>query len=217
MSIESCLNRRDIWRGNRSTITTRSVVPTGFDELDQCLPGGGWPLGAMTEVLVKDINHSPLWLIAPALSVLSKQARWQTWITPPHTPFAPALNDNGIELSRILLVRPSRQQDALWAAEESLRSGGCSVVLFWTQHLGRTPLRRLQLAAERSQTWMICFCTGPAVDPHTSAALRIQCQPDPDGIQLNILKCRGGRSVNNLTLSRRTPVQHIPSDMSCCP
>ena len=197
MSIESCLNRRDIWRGNRSTITTRSVVPAGYDEMAQCLPGGGWPLGA--------------------LSVLSKQARWQTWITPPHTPYAPALNDNGIELSRILLVRPSRQQDALWAAEESLRSGGCSVVLFWTQHLGRTPLRRLQLAAERSQTWMICFCTGPAVDPHTSAALRIQCQPDPDGIQLNILKCRGGRSVNNLTLSRRIPVQHIPSDMGCCP
>ena len=177
----------------------------------------GWPLGAMTEVLVKDINHSPLWLMAPALSVLSKQARWQTWIAPPHIPFAPALNDNGIELSRTLLVRPSKQQAALWAAEESLRSGSCSVVLFWAQHLGRTSLRRLQLAAERSQTWMICFCTDHTADSHTSAALRVQCQPDPDGTQLNILKCRGGRSVNNLPLSRRCPAQHIPSDQSCCP
>tara|TARA_B100000809_G_scaffold125133_1_gene123415 strand:+ start:2702 stop:3283 length:582 start_codon:yes stop_codon:yes gene_type:complete len=193
------------------------VIPTGFDKLDQCLPGGGWPLGAMTEVLVKDINHSPLWLIAPALSVLSKQARWQTWIAPPHIPFAPALNDNGIELSRTLLVRPSKQQDALWAAEESLRSGSCSVVLFWAQHLDRTSLRRLQLAAEHGQAWMICFCTDHTADSHTSAALRVQCQPHPDGTQLNILKCRGGRSVNNLMLSRHIPVQHIPSDMSCCP
>jgi cell division inhibitor SulA/protein ImuA len=193
------------------------VIPTGFDKLDQCLPGGGWPLGAMTEVLVKDINHSPLWLMAPALSVLSKQARWQTWIAPPHIPFAPALNDNGIELSRTLLVRPSKQQDALWAAEESLRSGSCSVVLFWAQHLDRTSLRRLQLAAEHGQAWMICFCTDHTADSHTSAALRVQCQPHPDGTQLNILKCRGGRSVNNLMLSRHIPVQHIPSDMSCCP
>ena len=206
MSLKSCLNRRDIWRGSQSTTTTCAVVSTGFDKLDQCLPGGGWPLGAITEILVKDINYSPMWLIAPTLSVLSKQARWQTWIAPPHIPFAPALNDNGIELSRILLVRPSKQQDALWAAEESLQSGGCSVVLFWTQHLSRIPLRRLQLAAERSQTWMICFCTGRIVDSHTNATLRIQCQPDPNGIQLNILKCRGGRSVSNLTLSRRTPV-----------
>ena len=198
-------------------MTTRTVVPTGFDELDQCLPGGGWPLGAMTEVLVKDINHSPLWLMAPALSVLSKQARWQTWIAPPHIPYAPALNDNGIELSRTLLVRPSKQQDALWAAEESLRSGSCSVVLFWAQHLDRTSLRRLQLAAEHGQAWMICFCTDHTADSHTSAALRVQCQPHPDGTQLNILKCRGGRSVNNLMLSRHIPVQHIPSDMSCCP
>ena len=216
MSLKSCLDRQDIWSGNQSTITTRAVVPTGFDELDQCLPGGGWPLGAITEILVKGINYSPLWLIAPALSVLSKQARWQTWIAPPHIPFAPALNDNGIELSRMLLVRPSRQQDALWAAEESLRSGGCSVVLFWTQHLGRIPLHRLQLAAERSKTWMIYFCTGRTVDSHTSAALRIQCQPNPDGIQLNILKCRGGCSVNNLTLLRRTSAQHILSDMDYC-
>ncbi len=217
MSLESCLNRRDIWRGNRSTIPTRTGIPAGFDKLDQCLPGGGWPLGAMTEVLVKDINHSPLWLMAPALSVLSKQARWQTWIAPPHIPFAPALNDNGIELSRTLLVRPSKQQDALWAAEESLRSGSCSVVLFWAQHLDRTSLRRLQLAAEHGQAWMICFCTDHTADSHTSAALRVQCQPHPDGTQLNILKCRGGRSVNNLMLSRHIPVQHIPSDMSCCP
>lgn len=217
MSLESYLARRDIWRGDQPATTAGAVVSSGFDELDYYLPGGGWPLGAMTEILVKDIAHSPLWLVMPALSALGKQTRWQTWITPPHIPFAPALSDNGIDISRTLLVRPGRQRDALWAAQETLGSGSCSVVLFWPQRLGSTTLRRLQLAAERGQTWAVCFRAHHSAGHHTTAALRLLCQPYKNGTQVNILKCRGGRSVNNLILSRHSPAQHAPTDTACCP
>ena len=43
--------RADIWRGGRPASPAPAAIPTGFPALDAALPGGGWPLGALTEVL----------------------------------------------------------------------------------------------------------------------------------------------------------------------
>ena len=39
-----------LWTGAQAAM--QRAVPTGFAPLDAVLPGGGWPLGALTEVLV---------------------------------------------------------------------------------------------------------------------------------------------------------------------
>ena len=111
MTLALCLERTDIWRGSQSAVTTDAVVPSGFDELDSHLPGGGWPLGALTEILVEDIADSPLWLVMPALRALRRQGYWQAWIKPPNIPFAPALVESGIDLSKMLIIRPGRWKD----------------------------------------------------------------------------------------------------------
>ena len=47
------------------TVTT---ISTGFAELDQCLPGGGWPMGSLIEILHDICGIGELSLLLPALS-----------------------------------------------------------------------------------------------------------------------------------------------------
>ena len=202
MTLASCLERADIWRGGQTAATTGAVVPSGFDELDDHLPGGGWPLGALTEILVEDIADSPLWLVMPALRALGQQKHWQAWITPPNIPFAPALIESGIDLPRVLIIRPGIWRDILWATEQTLGSGSCSAVLFWPKRPDSTALRRLQLAAERGRTLGLCFRDHRSAGAHSTAALRLLYQPSRETTQLSILKCRGGRLVEKLKLVR---------------
>ena len=46
-------------------------------------------------------------------------------------------------------------RDALWAAEQILRSGCCGALLLWQQHVRSEALRRLHLAAQSGET---LFC-----------------------------------------------------------
>jgi hypothetical protein len=54
----------------------------------------------------------------------------------------------GIDLSRLLVVRPQNDRDETWAIDQALRSGGASAVLAWPEKLDDHLFRRLQLAAE---------------------------------------------------------------------
>ena len=83
-----------IWRGKVATVA-RAVIPTGYRELDRVLPGGGWPLEAITEILVDGYGIGELGLLMPALAALTrddpaKPKKWVSWIAPPFVPYAPA-------------------------------------------------------------------------------------------------------------------------------
>ncbi len=138
----------------------------------------------------------------PALRALRRQGYWQAWIKPPNIPFAPALVESGIDLSKMLIIRPGRWKDILWATEQSLGSGSCSAVLFWPEKPDGTALRRLQLAAERGRTLGLCFRDHRSAGTHSTAALRLLYQPGLKTTQLSILKCRGGRLTEKLELVR---------------
>ena len=103
-NLDALLERADVWRGNHFPPSVG--IPTGFAALDDKLPGGGWPVGALTEILVPALGIGELRLVMPALARLSHKKRWMAWIAPPHIPYAPALTACGIDLSRTLIVRP---------------------------------------------------------------------------------------------------------------
>ncbi len=103
-SLDSVLQHPGIWRGNQLAQTGEDVLPTGFAELDELLPGGGWPRGALTEILAEREGIGELRLLLPALARVSEQSRWQAWVAPPHLPYAPA-HDR--------YARPQRQIRAL--------------------------------------------------------------------------------------------------------
>jgi hypothetical protein len=84
--------------------TVKATLTSGFAALDAELPGGGWPLGALCELLPRHVGIGELRLLGPALASLSAAGRSLAWIAPPHRPYAPALAAAGIDLARVLVV-----------------------------------------------------------------------------------------------------------------
>src|SRR3954464_11671550 len=128
--LDHILERHPVWRGGRLSALA-CAVPTGFDALDRELPGGGWPAGALTELLVRRGGIGELQLVLPALATLSWAGKRIVWLAPPHLPYAPALAAAGVDLAHLALVRAPGRRDALWAAEQVLRSGTCHALLAW--------------------------------------------------------------------------------------
>ena len=185
-----------IWQG-QTFDSGLPGLPSGYPKLDRQLPGGGWPRNALTEILLEHYGSGELQLLMPALAHLSQpqddatEAGWITWVAPPFEPYPPALQQWGVNLSRVLIVRPKRSTEALWAAEQALASGTCVAVLFWPATLDDAASRRLQLAAEKGQSWAIAFRSITARSQPSAAALRIRLSAG--GTDLGILKSRGGR------------------------
>jgi len=191
-------------RGDALLPSASPGLPTGFAVLDAALPGGGWPVGALTEVLPAREGIGEVRLLLPALAALSRQGRWLAWIDPPHIPYAPALSGAGVDLSRMVLVQPRRPEEALWAAEQALASGAPAAVLMWLRNLEDRPLRRLQLAAERGRSWGVLFRPPEAARRPSPAALRLTVTPAETGVAVQVIKCRGaagGRAPLTLPLT----------------
>ena len=60
-----------LWRANQLGSGRSAVSATGFAALDAQLPGGGWPHGVLTELLLDQPGIGELRLLAPVLARLS--------------------------------------------------------------------------------------------------------------------------------------------------
>ena len=178
-----------LWRGRGGRQREQAVLPSGWPELDDCL-GGGWPRAALVELLSP--RHQGLSLLLPVLAKLSREKRWLAWIAPPHLPFAPALAASGIDLGKLLLAHRLDHEQQLWAAEQALKSAACAAVLLWPERLQGAQIRRLQLAAEQGDCLGVLFRSLDDARQDSPAALRLRVNPGTAGLELNVLKRRGG-------------------------
>jgi len=206
MNLSDLLENPGVWRGS-GQISARAGLASGYPRLDRCLPGGGWPLEALTEILIGQYGIGELRLLMPALAELSTEETpgkygdhsdhaepgWIAWIDPPFQPYAPALQQSGIDLSRMLIVRPKDDSELLWSAEQALSSGTCAAVLLWPDKLDDRGSRRLQLAAEKGHSWAIAFRPLSARQQPSAASLRLELTSTGKGTHVHILKSRGGR------------------------
>jgi hypothetical protein len=190
-SFAALLARPDIRRGGELARVASASVPTGFPRLDAELPGGGWPTGSLTELLPNHDGIGELRILGPALAALARASKRLAWIAPPYLPYAPALAAAGIDLARILIVRTRTAHDALWAAEQALQSATCGAVLLWPSAAKYVALRRLQLAAERSQAVTVLFRQPSAAGEASPAGLRLALHTAAGGLAVQILKRRG--------------------------
>ncbi len=65
-----------------------------------------------------------------------------------HDIYPPSLSSWGIDLEKVVLVRPQSDVDALWAIDQSLRTPAVAAVVADLQRMDDRAARRMQLAAE---------------------------------------------------------------------
>lgn len=196
-AIEQLLReRQDLWRASAQA-GWRRVVSTGFDLLDDSLHDGGWPLGATTELLAQ-VMPWPLFL--PALQ--ARKRAWVMLINPPWLPGGHWLANAGVAPGRLLVLRNLALAEALWAADQSLRAGCCWLVCQWLplRGIANKDLRQLQLAAASGGGLHVLIRPPAAAAQASPAALRLQLAVSAQGLELKVLKQRGGWAGQALTL-----------------
>jgi len=189
-----------VWRADQLADGGVPALPSTFAELDAQLPGGGWPLGTLTELIAREPGIGELRLVVPVLRRLTRERKVAILLGPPHVPYAPALAAFGIDLDYLIVVQATQAADRLWAVEQALRSASFGTLLAWLPH-GRTrpeQLRRMQLAAQGTRGPVFLFRDLPAQFEASPAPLRLLLLP------------RSGQRLSVQLLKRRGPVLAQP-------
>jgi cell division inhibitor SulA len=182
-----------LWKGRQASHGQRGLS-SSHAGLDARLPGRGWPLGAVTELISQNPGLGEFRLLFPALADLGSQGQWIILVDPPWIPYPAALRGHGLLLERLLLVRTHGARESLWACEQALGNGRGGAVLAWPGAVDFARLRRLQMAAESSAKLAFLFRPESAARESSPAALRLRLEPGGrQGTLIHILKCRGAR------------------------
>ena len=191
-----------IWQADELAASQGHTVPTGDALLNAQLPGGGWPVGALIEVLQAYSGHNDWRLLLPALC---RTQGALVLVGAPHAPFAPGLAGQGLDPARLLCIQTPTPASRMWATEQALRCKDVAAVLAWLPQARADALRRLQIAAALHHK--LLFVMRPARAQHESspAVLRvITSNPlEGDALLVNIQKRRGPPLEQALTLVAR--------------
>jgi len=193
-----------IWRADEVAGADVPGLSTGHPALDAELPGGGWPAGQLTELLLEHAGVGELSLLAPALARCAREQRACVWVLPvaggsntssrpsggktgvnaaDALPYAPALAAAGLDMTQHIFVNPATPREALWALEQSLRAAHLGAVIGWLpESVAGTrssdgdfrALRRLHLLASRHHTLAFMLRPARAASAPSPAALRLQ-------------------------------------------
>jgi len=178
-----------LFRAGHALLEGDTGLPTGIAELDAALPWGGYPRGALTELLHALPGIGELSLLLPALRRLPAEQPIAL-VNPPFLPYAPAWAAAGLSIERLIWVAPARHdaaRQALWASEQCLRAGCLAAVLSWSEIDDDRALRRLQLAAQHGGSHAWLFRPRRHAANPSPAALRLLVEAG----RVEVLKCRG--------------------------
>lgn len=208
-----------LWRASQLGRSLTRCIDTGHPSLSKLLPGCGWPTGALVDLLVQQPGIGEVRLLAPALAKVA--SRKVALLQPPHAPQAIAFAAMGVSPESVLWLRANRSADALWAAEQVLRSGSCGALLFWQNQIRADSLRRLHLAAQAGETLFFMMRPIAAAQDPSPAPLRLGLRPKAGGLEIEFVKRQGPRrddplflpmSVNHLIRSR--PQKHTVPEVA---
>jgi protein ImuA len=178
-----------LWKGNQLARAASRVVPCGDDALTAELPGGGWPRGALTDLLVQQTGCGELRLLRPAFERLGSKP--VVLLQPPHNVQPTAFAWWGLDASNLMMVKAPKTADALWAAEQILRAGTCGALVFWQQHVRPEAVRRLHLAAQTSESLFLIVRPLATTRDASPAPLRLAIRAAKGGVDVQFLKRRG--------------------------
>jgi protein ImuA len=186
-----------LWRASQLARGRVSTVDTRYPALSAELPGGGWPVGALIEILAPSYGCGEMRVLLPALAVLKAPI---LLINPPAEPSVHGFAHAGIPPERLVLIRAALSNDQLWSAEQALRAGTCSTVLVWLKHARADSLRRLHLAAREGTALFFVMRHLSEARDASPAELRIAVRAAESGANVEILKRKGPRFEGSIDL-----------------
>jgi protein ImuA len=197
-----------VWRADSLAASMGVTVASGHAALDAQLPGGGWPVGGICEILQTHDEHNEWRLLLPALkSAVDAPTKPGpvVLVGMPHVPFGPGLAAQGLDARRLVQVTASATGERLWAAEQSLRCAAVQAVLAWLPQAQADQLRRLQMAAHANSKLLFVMRPAQVRVESSPAVLRLllASQPQSDALLLHILKRRGRPLEQPLPLPAR--------------
>jgi hypothetical protein len=149
-----------------------TVLPTGRRAVDALLPGGGLPRGKLVEVAgARTSGKTSLALVASAAA--AARGERVAWIDGPAELYLPAAAALGMDLDRLLVVRPGLASAAR-AAEIAARSRAFSLVVVDLpagQRIEERTAARLRAAARDSAATIVVLAGRPGAVAQPSLAL----------------------------------------------
>lgn len=176
-----------------------AVLSSGFPSLDELLPAGGVRPGRLIELLLADECSGGVTLAcAVAMHVAAAMSddrrangRGLLVVVDRYGDFYPpaVFNWRGWGRCRLVVARPSRDEDEVWAIDQALRCPGVRAVVAWPRRVHPTSMRRWQLAARYGAGTVRCrsvesSSTGIPVVGHSKAMHDKTVLQPPGGIGL---------------------------------
>ena len=162
-SVWTCLEPADT-----EVRTARAILPSGFRGIDRLLPAGGIGSGTLIEWIGEPASGVATLAFAVAgrlrgarppgtagpIVVVDRPGRFHPPAVMPwlEGPLVGKPKTAAAATGALVVVRPSRDEDELWAIDQALRCPGLSAVVAWPERVSSTSLRRWQLAARGSGT-----------------------------------------------------------------
>jgi recombination protein RecA len=188
-------------------------LSTGMPELDAALPDGGLPSSAVVELCGPSGMGRVTGVALSACAAAQRRVResegqdgWCAWIDAAGSLYAPGLARAGVDLDRLLVVRPD-PADIARVAVRLVQSRVFAVVVIDRASVPgaelaptratrwNTVVRRLALAAEQAETSVLLLSTTAAAQRQTlPVAMRLELdRPGLDRLRLRVAKDKRGR------------------------
>ena len=168
-----------VWRGDELGHAATKVSSSGWTALDAELPGGGWPLQSVTEVLA-------------ALRSMTANGGQVVVVGPPRHPHVPGLMHEGLDERQLVWIQAELPAERLWVTEQLIRSNATGAIVSWLPQARQEQLRRLQVCAQACEG-LVFLCRPEAARHEASAApLRVHASVGLDWeLKVHVFKRRG--------------------------
>lgn len=190
-----------IWRGDALGSAADPVIPSGFDELDKELPGGGWPTRNLTELLLTAEGLGEISLLGPPLEQITGNGRNILLVGPPYIPYMHAWENLHIDSGRIVMARLCKPAERLWVLEQGIKSAAFGAVIGWLSQVSQQMTRRLQIIARAATSLVFLFRPASAQFEPSAAPLRIVLgSARQHALSARLLKRRGAPAASPIRI-----------------
>jgi protein ImuA len=183
---------RQLINDSRNVVATTPRFSTGFASLDRLLPSRG---------LLREASGSGAGLLALAAAIEAQSSGKSLVLVDRQRQFyPPAAAAWGLDLSQVLVIRPTSAIEEHWAIDQALRCEQISAVIAHPASLDDRVFRRFQLAAETHGTVGLLVRRTPRRQERSWASVRWLVKPQPSSrswrLRVRLLSCRGRCSAN---------------------